>query len=382
MRMPWKDKTVEELRKEFVEAARSCDNFSSLCREFGITRATGYKWVKRYAADETLSDQSRRPHITANKTSTETEMKIVEVRVDHPGWGAKKIKTVLENKGYEMPCAKTVNNILNRYDCISKEESLRHKPYIRFEKEKCNEMWQTDFKGEFKMQDGKYCYPLDIFDDHSRFIIRIKPSESTSDLVLPVFRDAFYEFGMPRSVLSDNGAQFAGFRQGYTQFEKWLMNHDVLPIHGRIKHPQTQGKIERFHRAMKQEVLNHYTPQNIADAERVFTEWRNCYNKERPHEALGMRCPSDIYVPSEREYRDEVKKYEYSGKYHVIKVNSWGYVRFDRWQIYLSETMIDEYIEFRPNPNGDSFIACYRNFAIGEFDVHTGKLLHRKIRCL
>ena len=380
--MPWKDKTVEELRKEFVEAARSCDNFSSLCREFGITRATGYKWVKRYAADETLSDQSRRPHITANKTSTETEMKIVEVRVDHPGWGAKKIKTVLENKGYEMPCAKTVNNILNRYDCISKEESLRHKPYIRFEKEKCNEMWQTDFKGEFKMQDGKYCYPLDIFDDHSRFIIRIKPSESTSDLVLPVFRDAFYEFGMPRSVLSDNGAQFAGFRQGYTQFEKWLMNHDVLPIHGRIKHPQTQGKIERFHRAMKQEVLNHYTPQNIADAERVFTEWRNCYNKERPHEALGMRCPSDIYVPSEREYRDEVKKYEYSGKYHVIKVNSWGYVRFDRWQIYLSETMIDEYIEFRPNPNGDSFIACYRNFAIGEFDVHTGKLLHRKIRCL
>jgi transposase InsO family protein len=382
MRMPWKDKTVEELRKEFVEAARSCDNFSSLCREFGITRATGYKWVKRYAADETLSDQSRRPHITANKTSTETEMKIVEVRVDHPGWGAKKIKTVLENKGYEMPCAKTVNNILNRYDCISKEESLRHKPYIRFEKEKCNEMWQTDFKGEFKMQDGKYCYPLDIFDDHSRFIIRIKPSESTSDLVLPVFRDAFYEFGMPRSVLSDNGAQFAGFRQGYTQFEKWLMNHDVLPIHGRIKHPQTQGKIERFHRAMKQEVLNHYTPQNIADAERVFTEWRNCYNKERPHEALGMRCPSDIYVPSEREYRDEVKKYEYSGKYHVIKVNSWGYVRFDRWQIYLSETMIDEYIEFRPNPNGDSFIACYRNFAIGEFDVHTGKLLHRKIRYL
>lgn len=382
MRMPWKDKTVEELRKEFVEAAQSCDNFSSLCREFGITRATGYKWVKRYAADETLSDQSRRPHITANKTSTETEMKIVEVRVDHPGWGAKKIKTVLENKGYEMPCAKTVNNILNRYDCISKEESLRHKPYIRFEKEKCNEMWQADFKGEFKMQDGKYCYPLDIFDDHSRFIIRIKPSESTSDLVLPVFRDAFYEFGMPRSVLSDNGAQFAGFRQGYTQFEKWLMNHDVLPIHGRIKHPQTQGKIERFHRAMKQEVLNHYTPQNIADAERVFTEWRNCYNKERPHEALGMRCPSDIYVPSEREYRDEVKKYEYSGKYHVIKVNSWGYVRFDRWQIYLSETMIDEYIEFRPNPNGDSFIACYRNFAIGEFDVHTGKLLHRKIRYL
>ena len=377
--MPWKDKTVEELRKEFVEAAQSCSNFSSLCREFGITRATGYKWVKRYENDEVLTDRSRCPNFTANKTSEVIEAQIIETRTGHPGWGAKKIKVSLENKGVEMPCVKTVNNILNRYGCISKEESLKHKAFTRFAKERCNEMWQTDFKGEFKMQDGNYCFPLDIFDDHSRFVIRIKPSESTSNLVLPTFREAFYEYGMPDSVLSDNGAQFAGFRQGYTQFEKWLMNHDVLPIHGRIKHPQTQGKIERFHRAMTQELLKHYTPKDISDAERVFNEWRDCYNNERPHEALGMKCPSDIYVPSERTYCDQVDKYEYSGKYHVIKVNNWGYVRFDRWQIYLSETMIDERIEFRPNPSGDTFIACYRNFAIGEFDVHTGKLLHRKI---
>ena len=377
--MPWKEKTVEDLRKEFVEAAQGCLNFSSLCREFGITRATGYKWVQRYQNNEVLSDRSRRPSVTANKTPEEIESKIIKIRTTHPGWGAKKIKTSLENQGIEMPCIKTVNNILNRYGCILKEESLKHKAFIRFEKEHCNEMWQTDFKGEFKMQNGNYCFPLDIFDDHSRFVIRIKPSESTSNLVLPTFRDAFYEYGMPDSVLSDNGAQFSGFRQGYTQFEKWLMNHDVLPIHGRIRHPQTQGKIERFHRAMNQELLKHYTPKDIADAERVFNDWRNCYNNERPHEALGMKCPSDIYIPSERIYRDKVDKYEYSGKYHVIKVNSWGYARFDRWQIYLSETMINEHIEFRPNPNGDTFIACYRNFAIGEFDVHTGKLLHRKI---
>jgi len=377
--MPWKDKTVEELRKEFAEVAKSCSNFSSLCREFGITRATGYKWVRRYEDDEVLSDRSRRPKITANKTSETIETQIIETRTVHPGWGAKKIKVFLENKGIEMPCVKTVNNILNRYHCISKEESLKHKAFTHFEKERCNEMWQTDFKGEFKMQDGKYCFPLDIFDDHSRFVIRIKPSESTSNLVLPTFREAFYEYGTPDSVLSDNGAQFAGFRQGYTQFEKWLMDHDVLPIHGRIKHPQTQGKIERFHRAMSQELLKHYTPKDISDAERVFKDWRNCYNNERPHEALGMKCPSDIYVPSERVYYDQVDKYEYSGKYHVIKVNNWGYVRFDCWQIYLSETMIGERIEFRANPNGDTFIACYRNFAIAEFDVHTGKLIHRKI---
>ena len=165
--MPWKDKTVEELREEFVEAAKSSDNFSALCREFGITRATGYKWVRRKEDQEPLTDRSRRPITTANKTPAELEEKIVTIRMNHPGWGAKKIKVVLENRGETMPCIKTVNNILNRYDCISKEESQKHRAYTRFEKEQCNEMWQTDFKGEFKMQNGKYCYPLDIFDDHS-----------------------------------------------------------------------------------------------------------------------------------------------------------------------------------------------------------------------
>lgn len=377
--MPWENKTVEETRQEFVEAAQECENFSSLCRDFGITRKTGYKWLERYQRGEQLSDRSRKPFTTANKTSEEVEKLVVSKRRKHPGWGAKKLKQVLENEGYEIPCIKTVNNILNRNGCISKEESLKHKPYIRFEKERCNEMWQTDFKGEFKMKDGNYCYPLNIFDDHSRFVIKIVPSLSTANIVLPTFRAAFEEFGVPDSILSDNGAQFAGFRQGYTQFEKWLMNHDVLPIHGRIKHPQTQGKIERFHRAMNSELLKHYTPENIEDAQRVFQEWRDTYNSIRPHEAIGMRRPSDVYIRSNKDYCETVSKYEYGGEYHVIKVNNWGYVRFDKWQIYLSETMIGEHIEFRPNPHGDSFIACYRNFAIAEFDVHTGKLIHRKI---
>ena len=380
--MPWKDKTVEELRKEFAEAAKKCQNFSSLCREFGICRTTGYKWLERYENEESMSDRSKRPNVTANKTPESTEQLILETRANHPGWGAKKIKDLLEKSGYEMPCSKTINNILNRHHCITKEESQKHKAFIRFERSRCNEMWQTDFKGEFKMQNGKYCYPLDIIDDHSRFAIRIEPSESSANIVLPVFKSAFREYGLPDSVLSDNGAQFAGFRQGYTQFEKWLMNHDVLPIHGRIKHPQTQGKIERFHRAMNQELLKYYIPQDITDAQRTFYDWRNSYNNDRPHEALGMLRPAEIYVPSDRKYCDKVSKYEYNGIYHIIKVNSWGYVRFDCWQIYLSETMVNEYIEFRPNPNGDTFIACYRNFVIAEFDVHTGKLIHRKIRRL
>ena len=184
---------------------------------------------------------------------------------------------------------------------------------------------------------------------------------------------------MPMSILSDNGAQFAGFRHGYTQFEKWLMNHDILPIHGRIKHPQTQGKIERFHRTMKSELLNHTSFANCSEADKALNEWRLKYNNVRPHQALNMKCPADVYTPSKRVYFDKVSKYDYDGTNHIIKVNSWGYARFDKWQVYLSETMSGEYIEFRPNPLGDSFFACYRNFIIAEFNVNDGSLIHRHI---
>ena len=377
--MPWECKTVEEQRREFAEAAKETKNFSALCREFGITRKTGYKWVERYKENADLSDKSRKPFTVTNRTPIETEERIVVLRAENPGWGAKKLKEVLERQGHEIPCVKTVNNILNRYGCISAEESRKHQAFTRFEKEHCNEMWQTDFKGEFRMADNNYCYPLNIFDDHSRFVIKIAPALSTANKVIPAFRSAFCEYGMPNSVLSDNGAQFAGFRQGYTRFEKWLMNHDVLPIHGRIKHPQTQGKIERFHRTMQEELLKHTVMENIDDANNKFQLWREKYNNIRPHEALGMKCPAEVYIPSNRAYSDEVSPYEYGGQFHVIKVNSWGYARFDKWQVYLSETMINEYIEFRPNPHGDSFIVCYRNFKIAEVDTLSGKLLNRKI---
>ncbi len=377
--MPWESKTVEELRKEFIVASKSTSNFSSLCREFGITRKTGYKWIARAKETSDLSDRSHARKNISNKTDLETENLILSVRKDNPAWGGKTIRQVLVNQGYEdLPCVKTCNNILKRNGCITEEESLKHKPFVRFERDKCNQMWQTDFKGDFALLDGTRCFPLDILDDHSRFSIKIAAKPNTLG-VTDSFREAFYEYGMPDSVLSDNGWTFRGFRNGYTHFEKWLMNHDVLPIHGRIMHPQTQGKIERFHRTMKSELLNQTKFNNIVDADRGLQEWRIKYNNIRPHEALGMKCPAEVYIPSDRTYIDNIKKYEYGGEHHVIKVNSWGYVRFNGWQVYLSETMINENIEFRPNPHGDSFFACYRNFKIAEFSNTTGQLINRKI---
>lgn len=378
--MPWEERTVKDQRQEFVQAALDCRNFSALCREYGISRKTGYKWVKRCQEGEEPDDRSRKPHSSPGRTPADVEQAILAVRAKNPGWGARRIHCVLERCGCEhLPCVKTVNNILNRNGCISEEESLKRVPYTRFERAQCNELWQTDFKGEFKNCDGRYCYPLDILDDHSRFGIRVKPFASTENVVIPTFIDAFREFGLPRAVLSDNGSQFAGFRKGYTRFEKFLMDLDILPIHGRIKHPQTQGKIERFHRSMKSELLKHTSFTNLEDADRQFQEWLHKYNYERPHEALGMRCPGEVYEHSARTYPETIPAYCYGGEFHVVKVNSWGYVRFDRWQVYLSETMVGEHIEFRPSADGEKFFACYRNFKIAEFSTATGQLIQRKI---
>lgn len=378
--MSWECRTVEKQREAFVKAAQNCKNFSALCREFEITRKTGYKWLERYKAGESMEDHSRAPITVANKTREETEREILLVREENPGWGARTIHRVLENKRYEnLPCVKTVNNILNRNGCIDPIESEKRVPYIRYAMEHCNDMWQTDFKSEFLLNNGKYCYPLDIIDDCSRFALAIRPAETTANVVIPGFEAVFREYGLPKAILSDNGTQFGGFHQGYTHFEKWLMNLDILPIHGRVRHPQTQGKIERFHRSMKSELLKHHSFDNIEQADQAMQEWRIKYNTIRPHEALNMRCPADVYVPSNRTYPEKIMPYEYSGYYHVVKVNSWGYVRFAGFQVYLSETMIGEYIEFRPTEDDDCFALCYRNFKIAEYDSATGKRRNRTI---
>lgn len=377
--MPWESKTVEELRKEFVQAAKESKNFSSLCREFNITRKTGYKWLEREAQGDGLSDRSHARKNVSNKTDPETENLILSVRRDNPAWGGKTIRQVLINEGYtDLPCVKTCNNIIKRNGLILPEESLNHTPYVRYEKDRCNEMWQGDFKGDFLLDDNTRCFPLDMLDDCSRFCIKIASKPNTLG-VTESFREAFIEYGMPNSILTDNGWTFKGLHGGYTSFEKWLMDHDILPIHGRVRHPQTQGKIERFHRTMKLELLRNNTFANLAEADKALQEWRYKYNNIRPHEALDMKCPAEVYIPSSREYSDTVDAYEYSGMYHVIKVNSWGYLRFDKWQVYLSETMIGEHVEMRPNPLGDSFFACYRNFKIAEFSAIDGHRLNRFI---
>lgn len=378
--MSWETKTVMEQRKAFVEAAeRGEESFAALCRRYQISRKTGYKWLKRAQEGQQLTDQSRRPNRQPTKTPDDVEAQILAMREAHPTWGGRMIKAALEQDGCEdIPSARTCCAILKRNGCIDPEEAGKHRPFQRFEREKCNQLWQTDFKGDFLLGDGIRCYPLTILDDHSRFSIRIEPKSDTKE-VKESFIQTFKEFGLPDAVLSDNGPQFSGFRGGYTQFERFLMDLDVAPIHGRIMHPQTQGKIERFHRTLKAEALREI-PDTMEEMNRQFQEWRWFYNELRPHSALGMKPPATVYRPSQRKYEGP-KPFAYDQGARLVKINNWGYLRFGPIQVYLSETMADTYMEIRPSEN-DTFLVIYRNYKIATVDAVEKKLVNRRIRRL
>jgi transposase InsO family protein len=377
---------VEQLREEFARKAQSAGNFSALCREYGITRRTGYEWRRRVESGEALTDRSHAPNTVPGKTKPELEAKVLAVRVAHPAWGGKKIRKVLANQGVEgLPCERTCSEILKRNGCISEEASRKSKPVQRFEREKCNELWQTDFKGDFALTDGGRCWPLTILDDHSRFLLAEIAKPGTGG-VIESFREVFMEFGVPGSVLSDNGTTYRGYHGGFAQFERFLMEHDVLPIHGRIKHPQTQGKVERLHGTMEAELLSGKEFKDLQQTQAALDPWREEYNFVRPHEALDMRCPGEVYIKSQRPYADQVPEFQYSGEHRVIKVNNWGYVRFAHFQVYLSETFSNQFLEFRENPNplggSPSWLACFRAFRIAEFDSQSGALIKRSVRRL
>jgi transposase InsO family protein len=383
--MPWMERRVKMLREDFIAQSEQEDrNISALCKEFDISRKTGYKWIKRYQENGSLEDQNRKPKTNRSKTDEKIEKLILEIRQERLGWGARKIQAFLSHKGYEMPCVRTVNNILKRNGLISLEASLARKPFKRFEREQNNELWQADFKGDILMLDGDRCYPLTILDDHSRYALLIEPRHDQRD-VLRSFIPVFRHYGLPEAILTDNGRNFAGLKNGYTLFERALMDQNILPIHGRVYHPQTQGKIERFHRSMENEVLKLHRPLNFAEASELLEQWKGVYNFERPHEALGDRCPAQVYTPSQRSYLENVQPYEYGSKYHLIKINNWGYLRFADFQIYISETFRDTRVQLIPSEGDDSVLVCYRNFAIAKIDVTSGDLLSRKayrLRCL
>lgn len=372
--MPWNERRLETMREEFVKRVLAHEKSKSeLCREYGISRPTGDKWIARYLAGERMSDLSRAPKTPANKTPTSIEKEIVAYREKYPAIGAVKMRRIMENANYtDLPSARTFNEIFKRNGLITKEASQAVKPYQRFEKSSPNEMWQADFKGHFKMEDGNRCHPLNIIDDYSRMNICCEPllSETFAE-IKPCIERLFQEYGMPFSFLCDNGNPW-GTQQstGFTGFEVWLMELGVLTLHGRILHPQTQGKEEKFNGSFTRECLKYHKIKDRDDAAKIFSEYRNFYNNVRPHMALELDVPASRYRPSQRQYPSKIQEWEYSAELKTHSVKSTGYITIRGQGYFLSEAFGDKRIALRESRKGSHLINLYfRQFRIGQIDT-------------
>src|SRR4051812_20829154 len=295
MPMPWKDSAVSQ-RLEFVTLAKAPDaNVRALCRRFGLSPTTAYKWIGRHdragaaAPAAALSDRSRRPAHSPARTAADVAAAVVDLRRAHPRWGGRKIRRRMADLGHAaVPAASTVTDILRRAGLVDPAESAKREPFVRFEHAAPNDLWQMDFKGHFATAAGR-CHPLTVLDDHSRYNTVLRACADERDgTVRAALADAFRRYGMPLAMLMDNGSPWgAGGPQPHTELTVWPMRLGVRVCHGRPHHPQTQGKEERFHRTLLAEAIAGVPWRDLAHCQGGFDAWRDGYNPQRPPEALG-----------------------------------------------------------------------------------------------
>lgn len=383
--MPFNEISIMDQRLEFVLFSnQSVSDISSLCRRYGITRKTGYKWIERFEKEgyPGLKDKSRRPHYQPGQVDPSIEQYIVNLRKQYPEWGGKKLHKLLLNDQSNgqypfnsVPCIRTIGNIIRRNGLINKKASKQSWKYKRFEYDYPNELWQMDFKGEFKMLNKKYCFPLTILDDHSRFNICLMACENQQRVtVQQSLTYVFKEYGLPNKILTDNGGPWgtAGVEtiqgsRSFTRLEKWLILLNIKLIHGRPYHPQTQGKEERFHRTLKQELINYKQFKDLGHCQNSFDTWRSQYNCLRPHEALDFNVPAQRYSPSQRQMPERLKPYEYDSQLAKKKVGRDGIIILKTRKYRVGKAFAGEWVALKESKKD------------GVYDVYFCNELIRKV---
>ena len=371
--MPWKVDSAVSLRQEFVTfAAEQGANVSALCRRFGISRQTGYKWLERHRRAEGLSDRSRRPHRSPHKTDAAVERRVVELRQLHPAWGARKLRRRLSDLGHkDVPAASVVHAMLIRHGLIDAGESPKHRPFERFERDEPNDLWQMDFKGHFAT-DSMRCHPLTVLDDHSRYNLVLKAyGDEQNATVKGALTAAFERYGMPRCMLADNGPPWGsyGTQNNWTELGVWLVRLGVTLIHGRPCHPQTQGKEERFHRTLKAEVLGTRVFCDLAQVQEAFDAFRPVYNHQRPHEALAMDVPASRYRPATRSFPSTLPAVEYASGDTVRKVDVCGKVSLRGREYKVGCAFSGQYVAMRPADADGEMDVFYSHQKVARIDL-------------
>lgn len=369
--MPWSQVTVSDQREEFVGLAKQPDrNIADLCRRFGISRKTGYKWLSR----EQMHDASRRPSSSPTRTAPELEDKAVELRRQHPAWGGRKIAHVLERDFKLKLAPSTVTSVLHRHGLILPEDSAAHTAWHRFEHAQPNDLAQMDFKGDVAVGNG-VCFPLTLIDDHSRFnlVLCAMPGQ-TRELVQPALAQAFERYGLPDRINADNGPPWGSGGGGITGLYVWLVRLGIKVSNSRPYHPQTNGKDERFHRTLLAEAIAGRTFADMAALQRCLDDWRQIYNSKRPHEALGMKTPIERYRPSRRLMPKKLPLPEYGLHDDVRSVHSGGFVKFKGRTFRTSQALYKERVAIRPVADQDGVydvFLCHQR--VDRFDLRAVK---------
>ncbi len=343
--MPWSTPVVSELRTAFVHAVRTAGrSVSQAARDFGISRKTAYKWLTRFDEKRPLGNASRKPHHSPNRTSDELERAVLAIR-DQYGWGPRKIHAFLTNNQQPTPPIRTVADVLKRHQRVAPTPTPAPAECQRFERCEPNELWQLDFKGWIEIQRLRVS-PLSILDDHSRFLLALRPCTDLTMLsAWNVLWDTFGEYGLPEAVLCDNafGAPSCPGSRGVSWFESRLLRLGIRPIHGRPYHPQTQGKVERFHGTLVREVYPRLDTSDLTQFTAGLDRWRHgVYNALRPHEALGDQPPVARWRASSRPRPRELPEVAYPPGSVLRRVGSNGLFHYRSGRILAGQGLAGE----------------------------------------
>lgn len=372
--MPWERRSAMSQREAFVRHYAEIGNMARACREFGITRKTGYKWWKRFQEEgvEGLTDRSRRPHTSPNRTPEAMEQAVLEVRDSKDGdWGGRKIRRRLLDKGFEdVPAASTITAILHRHDKIEEEESRKREAYQRFEADAPNDRWQMDFKGHFPIEGGR-CHPLTVLDDHSRFSVGLKAClDEGRQTVQDHLERLFRTYGLPGEMLTDNGKPWGhDVQHRHTKLTVWMMELGIRICHSRPYHPETMGKDERFHRTFGEAIQPRCEGRTIQACQPIFDAWRDEYNTERPHEALEMDVPEAHYEPSDRAFPDTIHPWDYADSQAVRKVSAVGTISFENRLYAIGTGFAGKHIGLKETQTDGKMTVSFRGFDIKTLDL-------------
>lgn len=314
-------------------------NFRLLCHRFGVSRKTGYKWRSR----QELEDLSRRPRTSPNKTLPEVEAAVLGAAAEHPGWGARKLRSHLVRQGLGgIPAPSTMVQILKR-NGVQRLVPMPAGPWQRFEHPEPNQLWQMDFKGHFATMEAR-CHPLTVLDDCSRYALCVAAcGDEKTQTVKGRLAAVFERYGLPWAILCDNGPPWGSEAEhGLTPLGVWLTKLGVELWHGRAYHPQTQGKLERFHRTLKLEALQGRVFRTLLECQEAFDAFRHCYNHVRPHEALAMQAPIERYTPSDRGFPAIPSEPEYDSGWDLRKVHDPGMVSHRGLRLAVPKALIGE----------------------------------------